>query len=58
MLSGPLFGEVQALIRHGCITGNELDLEFPGNGNQRRLELVILDIVGVGGVFFARYDLV
>lgn len=55
MLSGPLLGEIQALGRHGRITRN---LKLPGNGNQGRLGLTILNIVGVGRVIVARYDLV
>lgn len=58
MLSGPLLGEIQALGRHGRITRNKFDLKLPGNGNQGRLELIILNIVGVGRVIVARYDLV
>lgn len=58
MLFGPLLGKIQALGRHGRITRNEFDLKLPGNGNQRRLELIVVNIVGVGRVFLARYDLV
>lgn len=58
MLSGPLLGEIQALGRHGRITRNEFDLKLPGNGNQRCLELIVINIVGVGRVFLARDDLV
>lgn len=58
VLPGPLLGETQALGRHGRVTGDEFDLELPGDGNQRCLELVVIDIVGVWGVLLASHDFV
>ena len=58
MLAGSLLSEVQTLVHHGHITGNELDLELPGDGNERRLELVVLDVVGIGRALLARHDLI
>lgn len=58
MLAGPLLGEAQALGRHGRVTGDEFDLELSGDGNQRRLELVVIDIVGVWRALLASHDFV
>ena len=58
MLSRPLLGEIQALSCHCRITRDKFDLKLPGYGNQRCFELVVFDVVGIGGIFLARYDLV
>lgn len=58
VLTGPLLRKIQALIQHGRVPGDELDLEFPRDRNQRGFELVVLHVVGVGRVVFAGHDLI
>lgn len=58
VLLRPQLSLLQQLTSQRRISWNELNLEIPGDRDQRTLELVVVYVVGIWRVFFTRHDLV
>ena len=58
ILLGPLLRNVQTLLCSSRIPWYQLDLEVTGDRNQRGLELVVINVVGVWRLTFACDDLI
>lgn len=58
MVLGTLLGGAHAFASDGGVPWDELDLEVPWNGHQGRLDLVVLDVIGIWRLSLTCDDLV
>lgn len=58
VLLSPFLGSIQTLAGNTIVPRDKLDLKVPGDGHQRRLDLIVLDIVSVWRLRLTCHDFV